>query len=79
LSKKLADVSPLRDPDLIAAFERHESLTIAELDEAWERVNRDFRAWVEAPENQGRPFQEAPQYRDRLAIDSLRERRTWWE
>jgi hypothetical protein len=79
LSKKLAGVSPLRDPDLIAAFERYERLTIAELDQAWEAVNRDFRAWVEAPENRGRPFQEAPQYKDRLAIDSLRERRTWWE
>ncbi|MEZ5080955.1 MAG: hypothetical protein R2878_09930 [Thermoleophilia bacterium] len=79
VSRKLPDVSPLRDPALVAAFERYEHLTVGELDAAWERINAEFRIWVDAPENAGRPFQEAPQYPDRIAIDSLLERRTWWE
>lgn len=61
------------------AFARYEALTVTELEDAWMRVNAEFRVWVDAPENAGRPFQEAPQYRDRIAIDTLRERRTWWE
>ncbi len=79
ISKKLPLNSPLRDPSLVEAFSRYEALTVPELEEAWLRVNDEFRAWVDAPENQGRPFQEAPQYTDRIAIDTLRERRTWWE
>jgi tRNA nucleotidyltransferase (CCA-adding enzyme) len=52
---------------------------LAGLGAAWDAVNRDFRAWVEHPDNAGRPIQESPVYVDRIAIDSLRERRTWWE
>lgn len=79
LSERLIAVSPLRNPEMIAAFVRYEVLGIPELDAAWDRVNADFRRWVEAPENAGRPIQEAPQYWDRIAIGSLQERRTWWE
>ncbi|MFN8110963.1 MAG: hypothetical protein U0Y82_14145 [Thermoleophilia bacterium] len=79
LSQKLPEVSPLRDPRLMAALAEYEALDITGLEDAWMRVNRDFRVWVDAPENAGRPFQEAPQYFDRIAIDTLRERRTWWE
>lgn len=79
LSEKLLENSPLRNPALVAAFSRYEHLTITELDAAWNAVNADFRDWVERPDNLGRPIQEAPQYWDRIAIDSLRERRTWWE
>lgn len=79
ISRKLPDVSPLRDPVLVEAFARYEALTVPQLEAAWQEVNRGFRAWVDAPENEGRPFQEAPQYPDRIAIDSLLERRTWWE
>ncbi|MFN8124753.1 MAG: hypothetical protein U0237_20300 [Thermoleophilia bacterium] len=79
LSQKLPMNSPLRDPALIEAFAKYEHLTVPELEDAWMRVNDEFRAWVDAPENQGRRFQDAPQYNDRIAIDSLRERRTWWE
>ncbi|MCC6831196.1 MAG: hypothetical protein IT200_07595 [Thermoleophilia bacterium] len=79
VSKKLAMHSPLRDHELIAAIARYEHLTVPELEEAWIRVNEEFRAWVDAPENAGRRFQDAPQYRDRIAIDSLREWRTWAE
>jgi len=79
LSEKLVENSPLRTPELVAAFTRHEHLTITELDGAWDQINVAFREWVEQPENAGRPIQDAPQYWDRIAIDSLRERRTWWE
>jgi hypothetical protein len=79
LSQRLLAVSPMRDPAMIAAFERYELLGIPELDAAWDAVNAEFRRWVEAPENRGRPIQEAPQYWDRIAIGTLQERRTWWE
>jgi hypothetical protein len=79
VSRKLAAVAPIADERLTAAFAQYEGLTITELDAAWDAVNRDFRAWVEHPDNAGRPIQESPVYVDRIAIDSLRERRTWWE
>ena len=79
LSERLMAVSPMRNPAMIAAFERYELLGIPELDAAWEAVNADFRRWVVAPENAGRPIQAAPQYWDRIAIGTLQERRTWWE
>jgi hypothetical protein len=79
LSTRLLAASPLRNPVAIAAFERYEALTIAALDVAWDQINADFRIWVEAPENAGRPIQDAPQYWDRIAIGSLQERLTWWE
>jgi hypothetical protein len=79
LSEKLVENSPLRNPALVAAFSRYEHLTITELDVAWDETNVAFREWIEQPENVGKPIQDAPQYWDRIAIDSLRERRTWWE
>ena len=78
-SERLMAVSPLRNPEMIAAFERYELMGIPELDRAWDSVNAEFRCWVEAPENAVRPIHEAPQYWDRIAIGSLQERRTWWE
>lgn len=79
LSERLKAVSPLRNPDLIAALERYELLGIPDLDQAWDDVNEAFRRWVEAPDNAGRPIRDAPQYWDRIAIGTLQERRTWWE
>lgn len=79
LSERLMAVSPMRNPAMIGAFARYELLGIPELDAAWDAVNADFRRWVEAPGNTGRPIQEAPQYWDRIAIGTLQERRTWWE
>jgi hypothetical protein len=79
LSEKLVENSPLRTPELVAAFARYEHLTISELDTAWDAINVAFREWVDAPDNAGAPIQSSPQYWDRIAIDSLRERRTWWE
>jgi hypothetical protein len=50
-----------------------------ELQEAFDACEARFRAWVGAPENAGRPIREAPDYLDRIALDSLLERRTWTE
>jgi hypothetical protein len=79
ISRKLHAAVPVMDSRLAEAFARYENLTIAELEVAWERIQSEFRAWVEAPGNATRPIQEAPVYIDRIAVDSLRERRTWWE
>jgi hypothetical protein len=79
LSERLMAVSPMRIPAMIAAFEQYELLGIPELDGAWDAVNAEFRRWVEAPANAGRPIQDAPQYWGRIAIGTLQERRTWWE
>ena len=66
VSRKLPAAAPM-SPELVAAFAR--------FDEAQAR----FRAWVEDPANAGRPISEAPDYLDRIALDSLIERRTWAE
>ncbi len=79
ISEKLSSVAPIMDGRLTEALARYETLSLPDLEAAWERVQGEFRAWVEAPENAGRPIQEAPCYVDRIAVDSLRERRTWWE
>jgi len=34
---------------------------------------------VRDPANEGRPISDAPDYLDRIALDSLLERRTWAE
>ena len=79
LSARLVAVSPMRNPAMIDAFSRYESLGISDLDAAWDAVNADFRRRAEAPENAGRPILEAPRYWHRIAIGTLQERRTWWE
>jgi hypothetical protein len=79
VSQKLAAVAPIADPRILAAFDRHQALTLPELEAAFDVCNARFREWVEAPENSGRPISEAPDYVDRIALDSLLERRMWWE
>lgn len=78
VSRKLSAVAPVA-PELVAAFERHEGLTLTELQSAFDAADARFQAWVRAPENEGRPIGEAPDYLDRIALDSLLERRTWAE
>jgi hypothetical protein len=79
VSRKLAGVAPIADERLMEAVSRYEALTITELDTAWDAVNADLRVWVEDDANTGRPVPEFPAYIDRIAIDMLRERRTWME
>jgi hypothetical protein len=78
VSRKLAAVAPMA-PELVEAFARFEGLTLTELQERFDEAQDRFRAWVEDPANAGRPLSEAPDYLDRIALDSLLERRTWAE
>lgn len=78
VSRKLSDVAPVA-PDLLEAFGRFEHLTLTELQEQFSAADARFRDWVRRPENAGRPIAEAPDYLDRIALDSLLERRTWAE
>ncbi len=78
VSRKLAAVAPVAQ-DLLARFEAFEGLTLVELQEAFTAADQRFQDWVKAPENAGRPIAEAPDYLDRIALDSLLERRTWAE
>jgi hypothetical protein len=78
VSRKLAGVAPVSD-DLLAAFARFEGLTLTGLQEAFDAADARFRDWVRDPANAGRPISEAPDYLDRIALDSLLERRTWAE
>ena len=73
-----AAVAPVA-PELLERFARFEALTLLELRDAFEAADGRFREWVRAPENAGRPISEAPDYLDRIALDSLLERRTWAE
>jgi hypothetical protein len=78
VSRKLSAVAPM-SPELVEAFARFERLTLTELQERFDDAQARFRAWVEDPANAGRPISEAPGYLDRIALDSLLERRTWAE
>jgi hypothetical protein len=78
VSRKLAGVAPVA-PELLRAFERFEGLTLTELQSAFDGADLRFQAWVRDPANAGRPIAEAPDYLDRIALDSLLERRTWAE
>lgn len=77
LSDKLATSTQLAMPELIERWKQYEHLTILELTDAFEACEARFREWVRA--NPDRPISESPDYIDRIALDSLRERRTWWE
>jgi len=78
VSRKLSDVAPVA-PELLAVFEKYEGLTLLELRAGFEEADLRFQAWVRDPANEGRPIAEAPDYLDRIALDSLLERRTWAE
>lgn len=79
LSRKLPTAAPVALPGLLERMGEHEHLGLVELQAAFERCEERFKAWVRDPDNAGRPITEAPDYLDRIALDSLLERRTWWE
>lgn len=79
VSRKLSGAAPVASAALIAAIAGFEGLTLAELTAAFEACEARFRAWVGDPVNAGRPISEAPDYVDRIALDSLIERRMWHE
>lgn len=77
LSEKLRQSTQVAMPELFDRWKAFEGLTITELNEAFEACEARFREWVIA--HPDRPISDAPDYVDRIALDSLRERRTWWE
>ncbi len=79
LSDKLRAATPVAIPELLELFARFEGLSLTELQAAFAACEARFRAWVEAPENAGRPITESPDYLERIALDSLVERRMWAE
>jgi hypothetical protein len=79
ISRKLPAAAPVAVPELVAAFERFEGLSLTELQDAQAACEARFRAWAERPENAARPISEAPDYLDRIALDSILERRVWSE
>jgi hypothetical protein len=79
VSRKLSAAAPVALPELVERMSRFEDRSLSELQEAFAACEARFRAWVEDPENAGRPISEAPDYLDRIALDSLIERRMWLE
>jgi hypothetical protein len=79
VSRKLSGAAPVANAALIAAIAGFEGLTLAELTARFAACEASFRAWVGDPVNAGRPISEAPDYVDRIALDSLIERRMWHE
>lgn len=77
LSDKLRRATPVAMPELLERIATFEHLSLEELIAALEECEERFRTWVRA--NPERPITDAPDYVDRIALDSLRERRTWWE
>jgi hypothetical protein len=79
LSEKLRTTTPVAIPELLELYAQFEGMPLTELQEAFVACEARFRAWVEAPENAGKPISAAPDYLERIALDSLLERRMWVE
>ncbi|MDX6645032.1 MAG: hypothetical protein QOK40_759 [Miltoncostaeaceae bacterium] len=79
VSRKLPAAAPVASAELVEAFGRFEGMTLAQLSARFEACEARFRAWAGDPANAGRPISEAPDYVDRIALDSLIERRMWHE
>jgi hypothetical protein len=79
LSEKLRGTTPVAIPELLGLFAQFEGMSLTELQETFAACEARFRAWVEAPENAGKPISAAPDYLERIALDSLVERRMWAE
>lgn len=71
--------TPVAVPELLDLIARSEGLSLVALQSAFAACETRFRTWVEAPHNAGRPITEAPDYLERIALDSLIERRMWAE
>ena len=78
-SETLRSVAPVAVPGLVDAIERWQDLDVSTLQERLDEVNGRFRAWVADPANAGRPIADCPDYLDRMAIETILERRFFWE
>jgi hypothetical protein len=74
VSGRLAQKAPVALPQLTDLIEKYESLPLADITRRRSEVEEGFRAWARDPANAGRPISEAPDYLDRIALDSLLER-----
>jgi hypothetical protein len=79
LSEKLRGTTPVAIPELLDLFAQFEGLPLTDLQASFAACEARFRAWVEAPENARKPISAAPDYLERIALDSLIERRMWAE
>jgi hypothetical protein len=79
VSETLARQAPVALPELTTVIERYESLALADLQRMREECEERFRSWARDPANAARPLSEAPDYLDRIALDSLLERRMFVE
>jgi len=64
---------------ILAAFERFQDLPLAELQRVADEAQAGFRVWAEDSANAGRPFTDCAAYVDRIAAESLLERRMFTE
>jgi hypothetical protein len=74
VSQKLAQQAPVALPLLTDLIERYEKLSLSDLTQRRADCEKGFQAWARDAENAGRPISEAPDYLDRIALDSLLER-----
>jgi hypothetical protein len=79
VSEKLASVAPIADHRILEAFTKYDALTLAELQLERAACEERFRAWAREPANAQRPIADAPDHMDRIALDSLLERRLFTE
>jgi hypothetical protein len=75
---RLAASAPLA-PELVAALERYDPLSLNELESRLSDCEDALRRWASHPDNHGRPSRQAPRHIERVAVGTLLERRTWWE
>ena len=79
LARNLGRSAPIASEQILAAIERLQDLPLTGLQRAADDAQSGFRAWVEDPANAERPFTECPAYVDRIAAESLLERRMFTE
>jgi len=79
LSDKLDRQAPVALPLLTEVIRRYEGLPLEDLTRRRQECEDGFRKWARDPENAERPISEAPDYLDRIALDSLLERRMFVE
>ncbi len=79
ISRRLDDSAPVANQAILQAIERMQDRSLADLQEAADAAQEAFRSWVEDPANSDRPFIECPAYVDRIAAESILERRLFTE
>lgn len=79
VSRRLDDSAPIANRAFLEAIERMQDRSLSDLQEAADAAQAAFRSWVEDPANSDRAFIECPAYVDRIAAESILERRLFTE